>query len=377
MAEKTEEKEKHHNHNRGRDALFIKRVLVTVGIVLLALALALLLWWGIRVLLVGFAGVLFAVLLRSIALGISKLTRLPVGWSLAVTCLLLVGLFVGLWLLLAPDVIEQTNQLVDRLPKALDKLKERINHTWIGRHLTKLAERLNPMNGAAAPATQAAAKAGSLLATAVNAVVGVLVVLFTGVFLAAQPRLYIDGLSQLFPPATRPRVCQVMDRAGYALRWWLIAQIVDMFIIGLLTWLALWWIGVPLALTLGVLAALFNFIPNFGPLISYVPAVLLAMVESPEKAIWVTVIYIVLQSIEGYILLPLLQREAVDTPPALLILSQVLMTMLVGALGLFLAAPLLAVAMVVVKMLYVHDVLGEGVELPGKHESPRPGGPAL
>ena len=360
-----------------RDALFIKRVLITVGIVLLALALALLLWWGIRVLLVGFAGVLIAVLLRSIAVGIHKLTRLPVGWSLGVTCLLLVGLFVGIYFLIAPDVVEQTAQLADRLPKAVEKLKERINQSKMGQQLTKLAERASPGGGGAAPTTQPIQQARKLLSTTVGVVVNVVVVLFIGLFLAAQPRLYINGLSSLFPPAGRPRICQVMDRAGYALRWWLIAQIVDMVIIGLLTWLALWWIGVPLALTLGILAALFNFIPNFGPLISYVPAVLLAVVDSPEKAIWVTVVYIVLQSIEGYILLPLLQREAVDTPPALLILSQVLMTMLVGALGLFLAAPLLAVVLVVVKMLYVHDVLGEGVELPGKNEAPRPGGPAL
>jgi predicted PurR-regulated permease PerM len=216
-----------------------------------------------------------------------------------------------------------------------------------------------------------------MLSTTINAVVGVVVVTFIGLFLAAQPKLYVDGLAELFPPSKRPRICQVMGRLGYTLRWWLIAQVVDMVIIGLLTWLALRLIGVPLALTLGILAALFNFIPNFGPLISFVPAVLLAVVEGPEKAIWVTVTYIVLQSLEGYVLLPLLQRGAVDTPPALLILTQVLMTLLVGGLGLALAAPLLAVALVVIKMLYVHDVLGERVELPGKTEPPRPGGPAL
>src|SRR5687767_12538625 len=127
-----------------RDALFIKRVLITVGIVLLALALALLLWWGIRVLLVGFAGVLVAVLLRSIALGIHKVTRLPVGWSLALTCVLLVALFVGLYFLIAPDVVEQTAQLADRLPKAVEKLKERINQSKMRSQVMKLAERANP-----------------------------------------------------------------------------------------------------------------------------------------------------------------------------------------------------------------------------------------
>ena len=376
MPDKTEEREKPRNHNRARDAAYIRRVLITLGLALLALALALLLWWGIRVLLVGFAGILIAVLLHSIAIGISKLTGLPHGWSLGLTCLLLVGLFVGLWFLLAPDVIEQANQLAEKLPQSIQNLKSRFSSTTWGRQFNKLIDRIDP-TADAPPTTQAVHQASRMLINTINLVVGIVVILFLGVFFAAQPKLYVDGLAQLFPPAKRPRICQVMGRLGYTLRWWLIAQVVDMVIIGVLTWIALWFIGVPLALTLGILAALFNFIPNFGPLFSYVPAVLLALVESPDKAIWVTVIYLVLQNIEGYILLPLLQRGAVDTPPALLILSQVLMTMLVGGLGLALAAPLLAVVLVTVKMLYVHDVLGEGVELPGKKESPRPGGPAL
>ena len=382
MPEKHAEESRPDSHrrqhpNRARDAAYIRRVLITVAIALLALALAMLLWWGIRVLLVGFAGVLVAVLLHSVAAAVHKLTRLPHGWSLGVTCLLLAGLVVGLGFVMAPEVTEQANQLVEKLPESVQKVKDRFGQTTWGRQVMKFFDRVSPGAGGPAPATQAVSQARRTLSTTVNVVVNLVVVTFLGIFLAAQPALYVNGLAELFPPSKRHRICQLMNRLGYTLRWWLIAQVVDMAIIGVLTWLALWLLGVPLALTLGILAALFNFIPNFGPLISFVPAVLLAMVESPDKAIWVTVVYIVLQSIEGYLLLPLLQRGAVDTPPALLILSQVLMTLLVGALGLALAAPLLAVVLVTVKMLYVHDVLGEGVELPGKHEAPRPGGPAL
>jgi predicted PurR-regulated permease PerM len=359
-----------------RDGLFIRRVIVTVWITLASLALALLLWYGVRVLLVGFAGVLLAVLLRSIAMGISRLTGVSPGWSLGLTVLLLVGLFVGLGFLLAPSVVEQSSQLAERLPAAVDRVKQNLNAKPWGQQLLKLTG-LAGGTGQGAPTTQAVQKATGMIGSAFKVVLDLFIVLFLGIFLAAQPRMYVDGLASLFPPGTRPRICQVFNQLGTTLRWWLIAQGIDMVVIGAATALGLWALGVPLALVLGLLAALFNFIPNFGPFFSYVPAVMLALVESPEKALYVTILYVVLQCVEGYVLLPLLQRGAVDTPPAVLIGMQVLLTLLVGGLGLALAAPLAACAMIVVKMLYVHDVLGDGVELATRDEPARPGGPAL
>lgn len=350
-------------------------MIITVSITLAAVALALLLWYGVRVLLVGFAGVLLAVLLRSIAMGISRLTRLSPGWSLGVTVLLLGGLFVGLGFLLAPNVVEQSGQLVDRLPAALDRIKQYVNAKPWGQQLLKLTGLAGDAGQGAA--SQAMQKATGMIASTFGVVVDLFIVLFLGIYLALQPRMYVDGLASLFPPSARPRICQVMNQLGHTLQWWLIAQGIDMIVIGAATALGLWALGVPLALVLGILAALFNFIPNFGPLFSYVPAVMLALVESPEKALYVTILYIVLQCVEGYVLLPLLQRGAVDTPPAVLIGMQVLLTLLVGGLGLALAAPLAACVMIVVKMLYVHDVLGDPVELATRDEPARPGGPAL
>jgi predicted PurR-regulated permease PerM len=362
-----------------RDGAFIRRVIVTVAITLLSLALALLLWYGVRVLLVGFAGVLLAVLLRSIANGISRLTGLSPGWSLGLTVFLLVGLFVGVGFLLAPSVVEQSAQLVERMPAALERIKQYLASKPWGEHLLKLANQSDAGGGGqqGGATTQAVKKATGMLGSALKVILDLFIVLFLGIFLAAQPRLYIDGLASLFPPSKRKRICEVFNQVGHTLRWWLIAQGIDMVIIGAATAIGLWSLGIPLALVLGILAALFNFIPNFGPLFSFVPAVMLALVESPEKALYVTILYVVLQCVEGYVLLPLLQRGAVDTPPALLIGAQVLLTLLVGGLGLALAAPLAACAMIVVKMLYVHDVLGDPVELATRDEPARPGGPAL
>jgi predicted PurR-regulated permease PerM len=349
---------------RVNEPRFTRRVIIAVGVTLLGLALALLLWYGVRVLLVAFAGVLLAVLLRSIADGISRVTGLGPGWSLGITVLLIAGLFVGLGWLLAPQVAEQANQLVDQLPMAMARLKERIGGSKVGEQLLKLLGRWT--GGGAAPTTQAVAKATSILTQTLSVLLDLLIIIFLGIYLAAQPRMYVDGLAGLFPKRERGRICEVLGVLGHTLRWWLIAQGIDMLIIGTATAVGLWALGIPLALTLGVLAGLFNFIPNFGPLFSYVPAVMLALVAGPDKAIYVTILFIVLQNVEGYLLLPLLQRGAVDTPPALLIAGQVLLTLLVGGLGLALAAPLVACALIVVKMLYIHDVLGDPEEVDGK-----------
>jgi predicted PurR-regulated permease PerM len=140
-----------------------------------------------------------------------------------------------------------------------------------------------------------------------------------------------------------------------------------MAVIGVLTAVGLYFIGVKLWLLFGILAAVFNFIPNFGPLISFVPAILVAGADSPEKIGWVIGLYVVAQSIEGYVLTPLVQRKAADTPPAILIVVQVLMGVLAGGMGVMLAAPLAALGVVLVKMLYIGDALDDRKDPPDDH----------
>jgi predicted PurR-regulated permease PerM len=105
-----------------------------------------------------------------------------------------------------------------------------------------------------------------------------------------------------------------------------------------------------------------NFIPNFGPIIAAVPAILIALAADPTKALWVVALNIAAQNLEGYLITPLVQRKAVRLPPALTILSQVLMGLLLGPLGVILAAPLTAATIVAIQMLYVEDTLGTPVK---------------
>jgi predicted PurR-regulated permease PerM len=176
--------------------------------------------------------------------------------------------------------------------------------------------------------------------------------------------MYVRGTIRLVPPDYRLRAGEILGALGYTLKWWLIGQGVTMLVVAVATWLGLWALGVPLAFVLGVIAGLFNFIPNFGPLFSAVPATLLALTVSPERAIAVIILFIVLQNLEGNVLTPLIQRKAVDLPPALGIIAQILLGILVGPVGLILAWPLCAAVVLAVKMLYVEDTLGDELPTP-------------
>ena len=150
-----------------------------------------------------------------------------------------------------------------------------------------------------------------------------------------------------------------MSAVGATLEWWLIGKVASMLFIGILTWIGLSIIGVPLALTLGLLAGLLSFIPNFGPIISAIPAILLGFIESPMTAVYVLILFIGVQLIESNVVTPLIERETVEFPPALTIVFQLALAVLVGGLGLVLATPLLAAMMVLIQMVYIQDVLGD------------------
>lgn len=150
-----------------------------------------------------------------------------------------------------------------------------------------------------------------------------------------------------------------MDTIGYNLRWWIMGQMFAMACVGVITGVGLWIAGTPLALTLGVLAAILEIIPNIGPVLWLVPAALVALTEGPTQVLHVVIIYAVTHMIESYILIPLVQRRTVWLPPALSILAVVLLGLLGGLVGLLVAAPIALVAMLLVKMLYVEDRLGD------------------
>lgn len=182
---------------------------------------------------------------------------------------------------------------------------------------------------------------------------GFILVLFLAVYIAAEPDLYKRGLLLLVSPPTRRRLEPVLTAIAVKLRRWLGTQVLAMLIIGAITTILLSIIGVRAALPLGIIAGLLEFIPNVGPTLAAIPAIVMAFVDSPQKAFVVMVVYWGIQFLENNLLIPYLMREQLDLPPALTLMTQVVMAYVFGLMGLFVATPLLAAVFVTVQMLHV------------------------
>jgi predicted PurR-regulated permease PerM len=195
---------------------------------------------------------------------------------------------------------------------------------------------------------------------------GLLLITFIAIYIGADPMTYRRGLLHLVPHEARPRAREVLDAIGATLRRWLVSQLVAMLVIGVVTTLVLLALGVKAAVSLGILAGLLEFIPNIGPVLSALPAVVMGFLDSPQKAVLVALAYAGIQLAENHLLIPLLMRKGVDLPPVLTLLAQALMALVFGFLGLLVAVPLVAAVVVTVKMLYVEDVVGDEVEVFGQ-----------
>ena len=167
--------------------------------------------------------------------------------------------------------------------------------------------------------------------------------------------MYLSGIRRFVPKSDRAIFDACVVSAARFLRWWLISQMFSMIAVGMIVTVGLWALGVPLAGTLGIIAALLTFIPNVGPILSVVPAVLLAVVISPIKGFLVILLFILVHFLEGNIITPLLQRQIVRLPPVLTMTAQLLLAVVAGPLGLALAAPLTAIAIGTFQVLLPDD----------------------
>ncbi|WP_169516938.1 AI-2E family transporter [Azohydromonas australica] len=345
---------------------FARRVLVAAAIAVFVVVLTLLAWQAVRVLLLVFAGVLLAIFLHGLAQGLSRYTGLGEGWALAAVTLGLAALAgAGAWLI-APDVGDQIDQLRQQLPQAAERLTQQLKRWEWGRQILQQARDADQLLG---DKDDVLARATGVFSGTLGAMANLFIVLIIGLYLAAEPRLYTEGLVQLTPPRWRQKTGDLLGDLAHTLRWWLIGKLGSMTVVGVLTAVGLWLLDVPLALTLGLLAALLTFIPNIGPILSVVPALLLALLQGPQHALYVALLYLGIQIVESYFLTPMLQRRTVSLPPALTITAQVTMGVWVGGIGLVLATPLTAALLVLVRQLYVGTILqassGAGSDVAG------------
>lgn len=351
---------------------FLRRTVTVVAVTAAFVAVGLLVWGALDIFLLVFASVLLATFLNAPASYVSERAPIPHAVTVVGVAILVAGLGVGIGFLAGPAIGQQATDLIGQLPDSIENLRERVRQLPGG---ASVLDRMASDEGGAEELLGAGVPGGGLVSRVTgtaskfwDAIAKLILVVSLGMYLAISPRTYRDGLASLVPPGRRERAIEVLNRIGRVLRGWLLGQLVAMVLVGLLTWLGLSLVGIPLALVLGLLAGLFEFVPIVGPFVAFVPAALLALTQGGSTVIWVIVVYVVIQQLEGNVIVPLIQRRTVSLPPALTIGAVFVAGAAFGPLGLLVATPLAAVGLVLFEMLYRHDLFGEHVELPAGGE---------
>lgn len=317
---------------------------------LVAAFAAFLAWQLADVLLLVFGAVIFATVLRAISRPLIVRGRWPARLALAVAVVLLLGGFAAVGWLTGDRIAAQFDSLRQRLPDALQSAT-----AWLEAY---------PLGVAVIDASRELAagdvpwgRIANVASKTVGAIGAIALIVFVGIFLAADPGLYRRGLLALLPPDVRPAVDDALLASGRALERWLLGQGVSMLFVGVATAAGLAILAVPVALSLGLIAGVLAFIPFFGPIVSGALAVLFAFTQGPEQALYVAILVIAIQQVEGNLLMPFVQRWAVSLPPVLGVLAGVVFGLLLGVVGLIFATPLMVVIMVLVRKLYVERFL--------------------
>ncbi len=332
---------------------FFKRTMIVVAVV----ATLLLIWYLFGVILMVFGAIILAMLLRLGARPLMRWLALPEPIALIVSGLLILGLIGTSGYLFGTQISNQFQDVVQRTTDASANIESSLRGTAAGNYL------LNHMIGGNFSLTDILP---GFLKVSTTFLEGVIIVLISGAYLAAEPQLYRRGLIWLFPPNKHARAAEIFDGIAAALHLWLLGQLIEMALIGALTTFAVWIIGVPSPLAIGLIAAIGEFIPYLGPILAAIPAILVALTKSPETALWTLVAYLIIHQIEGQIVAPLIQRHMVAIPPAVMLLGIVTITYLFGAIAIIFAAPIAVVIFTAVNLVYVRDTLGEKTTLTRK-----------
>jgi predicted PurR-regulated permease PerM len=342
-----------------------KRVLILV-LITAAVVLALL---GVKyfadVLLLVFASILIAVGWRGLAALISSYTPLSINAAVASLIVLSLVGAVGVSWWIVPTLLTGLEDLFARLPDALEQVESAVQSLPVGDDtLGQVAKSVEPDSlavGMLDRLDRVFSSALKLISGSLGGLVAIFVVLVLAIYFAVKPAVYLDGALRLLPPSKRQHMGDVAGILAHGLRWWLVGRIASMAVTGVLTWIGLMFLDIPSALTLGVIAGLLSFIPNIGPVLSAVPAVLVGLGQSPQLALYVALVYILVQLVESYAITPLIEQRVITLPPALTITAQLLFGVALGFLGLMLATPLVLVVVLLVENLYLKDVHGEKV----------------
>ncbi|MEA5525351.1 AI-2E family transporter [Nodularia spumigena] len=329
---------------------------------LIAIVLSLYILWQIRqVLLLIFAAVVLAVTLNRLAKRIQGF-GVRRGFAVVLSVVLFfVGVVCFFWLIV-PPFAQQFQELTYRVPQGFDRF-----NSWIQRLETLIPNQLVPyipdFNHLIAQAqpflNQILGNSFAFVSGSLEVLLKILLVLvLTGMFLA-EPQAYRKLFIRLFPSFYRTKVDGILDKCELSLERWITGAFIAMSVVGILSVIGLSVLGVKAALALGVLAGFLNLIPNLGPTLSLIPAMAIALLDTPWKPLLVFILYFVVQQIDANLVTPTIMANRVSLLPAVTLISQLFFVTFFGFLGLFLALPLTVVAKIWLEEVLIKDVLDQ------------------
>jgi predicted PurR-regulated permease PerM len=350
-----------------------------IGIVLFAAVLALA-WTYAATLFLIFAGILLGVALNAFTDLLGRFIRLPHALRLAIVCLVLAGAASGIVFLGGATIARQASALSDTIKSQVGNVKAFLERNGVDTSYFELGNQPAATSDSSAPATPGAAATHNipgasalassgtaiisqtfkLLVGTVSVVGNFFIVLFLGLAFAAQPSVYRVGLLYMMPARHRARATVIIDRIGETLERWLMAQMITMSAVFLITSIGLAIIGVPSAFILGIQAGLLAFIPTLGAIIAGVIVVLASLASGWVAALSALILFLGVHALESYVLTPIVQRQALEIPPATLFAFQILLGVIFGVWGLALALPLMAIAKVIIEHFKAGDVCAAG-----------------
>ena len=314
-------------------------------------ALLLLLLWRLRdVALLCFGAIIAAALLRGLAEPLSRATRLSARLSIVVVVLLILAALVTAFWLTGQPMLQQLQELRNTVPQAWAKVLHWLQEQPFGPQLMTWGSEV-------ADVKVPWARVAGVASASATAIGDVFLVLLLGLYLAFDPELYREGFLRLLPARRRAEIGQALSESGSALQRWMVGQGLTMLIVGCTVGIGLALLGMPLAAAMGFISGLLEFVPFFGAIAWALLGTLLAFAQGPEHALYVAIFFLAIQQLEGNLLIPLVQRWAVHLPPVLSLLAVVIFGTLFGIEGIVLGTPLMVVAMVLIRRLWV-DRLG-------------------
>lgn len=307
-----------------------------------------------------FAALVLAAIFDVMSRGVSKFTRLSRGPSLAVSVIALLAIFAGVFTLFGSQLAGELDTIRESIPPAIDQVRAFLDRVGLGETAR------NALNKGTGDLSNLASQAGGYALTATNGIANLVLVFVGAIFLASDPAVYRRGLLMLMPDRAEDTAAAALDDAARGLRGWMVGQAVSSLVVAAFTWAGLALLGVPAAGGLGLIAGLLDVIPMIGPIIAGVPAVLLAFTVSPATALWTIGLFLIVQQLQGNFLQPMIQKQAVNVPPAVLLFAVVAAGLLFGFMGVLLAAPLTVVVYVMIQRIYVHTLLGKKIQIAGQ-----------